>query len=743
MPPVAASFKLMGDALPEDAYAVRFEASEAISRPYSILVDFSTDDASFRADALLRTRLSLIVEGPRGEARYFDGIADRADLLHVAGARLFFRVRLRPALAALEHREDCRLFQSQSAPDVVRAIFAEAGFSDKVKWLLAKDYEPRELIAQYRETAFNFVSRLLEEHGIFYFFRHSADGHSMILGDDPSAFAPEEGSEPLVLSLAQEAGPGAVPLERFSRRRSLRASAVHLRDYDFEKPQVKPDAVIPAREAWPLIHYEHPGRFTRSAEGSLLAAARLSELRRDADIVRGASRAIGLACGVPFVVTGAAEDALNGEFVLTEMTTTGVQNPEAGVGSNACSNEFIGIPQNAPFAPPRRARRPRIRGIQTAVVTGPSSEEQAIYCDKYGRIKVRFRWDRINQQNETSSPWIRVSQIPLGGSMILPRVGWEVSVAFLDGDPDRPLVLGRLYNAEKTPPYALPGTKASGSIKSMSSPGGAGSNEIIMADSSGSQGFGVHAQKDLNILIGHNKVEEIGVDEAHSITVNESVSIGADESISVGGNQAVDVGAVHSQKISGGESITIGGNDTSNATANYVENIGGSRSYTVGGNQTTISNGIRVSVDGDLSRTVGAVEVIGSVGSISDEIGGNVTSTAGAVTLHLMKGVHAETIAGSKNQTSAAAELHLIKGNMDASCDATVTNLIGGLHYEKVAGDYSVKAPIVALIGAVGTFQGGGSSLKLGGGPVVVKGSKISIKTALLVKLGASLKMGS
>ena len=167
---------------------------------------------------------------------------------------------------------------------------------------------------------------------------------------------------------------------------------------------------------------------------------------------------------------------------MTELHTWGEQTLESGGPNEVCRNELQGIQVGAPFAAARRTKKPRIRGIQTATVMGPTAEEQAIHVDKYGRVKVRFHWDRVGQRNDQASCWLRVTQIPMGGSIILPRVSWEVSVAFLEGDPDRPFVLGRVYNAEKTPPYALPGTQTSGTLKSMSSPGGAGHNEIKLSD---------------------------------------------------------------------------------------------------------------------------------------------------------------------------------------------------------------------------------------------------------------------
>ncbi|WP_438036382.1 type VI secretion system Vgr family protein [Sorangium sp. So ce204] len=736
-----ATFSLEGDKLPADVAVTRFEAVEAISTPYTVEVRFATLDASFRVEDCLRSRLCLRVVDTSGKERLYDGIVDRAGFAHIVGESRQFDVRLRPALAALEHREGCRIFQEKTIVQVAQSVFEDAGFGDKVEWRIAKEYEPREFIVQYRESHLNFVSRLLEDNGLFYYFRHEAAGHTMIITDDPAAFEVEEGL-PVSFRMAQGGLPGSLPLSRFTRTRALRTSLVHLRDHDFEKPDVKPESALPRKEAIALPYFEYPAGFTKGSVGSRRAEARMRELSADADVCEGESRAAGLKVGEPFAVEGAAEPCLNGEFVVTRLVSRGNQTLTGGVTNYDVENHFRGVPKGAPFAAERRARRPRIRGIQTAVVTGSSTQEQAIHVDKYGRIKVRFFWDRQGQQDHTSSCWLRVSQIAMGGSMILPRVGWEVSVAFLDGDPDRPLVLGRTYNAEKTPPDALPAAKASGTLKSMSSPGAGGHNQIGMSDTAGSQGFGIHAQKDLNVTIKNDKVEEVTVNEEQHISVNGSRSVKVDDSTSVAGNQSLDVGAVLSHKITGNQSISIGGNDTTNAISNHVEKVTGNRSYTVSGNQITISNGVRHSITGDMSRKVGALQLSGSLGSINDNVLGGMTETVGAVKAQIINGSHGEQITANKDQTSLAAELHLTKGSL-SQVALGVTNMVGGLHYQKLDGDLVVQAPLITLLGAVGAFKGGGSELKLGGGPVVIKGSKIAVKGALVVKMGASMKLGS
>ncbi|MGH7296567.1 MAG: type VI secretion system Vgr family protein, partial [Polyangiaceae bacterium] len=393
-------------------------------------------------------------------------------------------VHLVPGLSALAYREDCRIFQNESIIDVLQTIFGEAGFAADVDLKIFGNYLPREYVVQYRESTLNFVSRLMEDEGIFYYFRHSAAGHRMVVADKEDAFQLEDGTPGAKLSMAQGAAEG-YSLTRFERTRSLRTTNVLLRDYDFEKPQLKPEGSQTKPDGWPGLYYEYPAGFTKSVDGTRRATARMRELRRDADVCRGESHSIDMRIGAPFIVEGVAEGCLQGEFVVTSLHSFGQQieasadMPIGGEldGAPTYRNTFTAIPLGAPYAPPRIARKPRIRGIQTVVVAGPSTtQDQTIHCDQYGRIKVHFFWDRVGQEDDKATCWLRTTQAMMGGSMILPRVGWELSVAFLDCDPDRPFTIGRLYNGANAPPYGLPGAKASGSVKSMSSPGGAWHN---------------------------------------------------------------------------------------------------------------------------------------------------------------------------------------------------------------------------------------------------------------------------
>ncbi|WP_437522415.1 type VI secretion system tip protein TssI/VgrG [Sorangium sp. So ce726] len=725
---------LKGGGLASDVRVLSYEAHEAISLPYAVRVEISTSDPSFRVDACLQRRMLLEVDDGHGGVRHYDGLPDRVGFLQVQAGEYRFHLRLRPALAALEHREGSRIFQDRSPIDVVKTVLADAGVDSGVEWRLRQSYAPREFLCQYRETELDFIHRLLEEEGVFYFFLHGPDGHRLVLGDDPAAFAPQDGVPEVLLSVRQGARAHARPVLELRRRKTLRTTGLALRDYDFEKPDVFPAASAAAPGNRAIHHFEYPGGFTTGAEGARKAARRLSSLRGDVDVCRGKTHAAGLLCGTPMTIEGAAEPFLEGEFVLTELRSRG------RLGAEACENEFAAIPKDAPFAPGRRTKKPRIGGVQTAIVTGPSNEPQAVHVDPYGRVKVRFLWDRSGKQDDTSSAWLRVSQLGLGGSMVLPRVGWEVSVGFLDGDPDRPLVLGRTFNVEDTPPYALPGAAARSALKSMSTPGGAGHNEITMSDTAASQGLSISAKKDLAIATGHDKDETVGGDEEHSVGSNYAVSVGANESIAVGANQSIDVGNALQNKVAGAQAISVSGDDQVHASADLVEKVGGARDYAVGGDHITISCGVRQQITGAFTREVGSVQTSVSLASIDDNMLSTYDETAGALIAQLVAGTSVESVATSKDQTSSAGEIHSV-GALSTQAGA-VKQLIGGLHLRDAGGDYVVEAPQIVLAGGVGRFQGGGSAIKLDGGPMTLQGAKIAINAALIVRQAASLKIG-
>ncbi|HXS18812.1 MAG TPA: type VI secretion system tip protein TssI/VgrG, partial [Polyangiaceae bacterium] len=481
-------FKLFGDGLPQGRIVSRFGLREGLSAPFRAEVEFSTTDLGFDVSSVLGKSAALQITGVQAETRYVHGMIAETRFVRAIANRLHFCLVLRPTLWGLSLREDCRIFLNKSLPDVLQALLKESGMEATSHFQLQGTFAAREFVVQYRETTLNFFQRLCEDAGIFYYFTHSEEGHQLHLTDGLEALK----DNPLVeLTATPMAGQGKSPIQQLSRKKSLRVSEVTLRDFDFKNPTTFPQATAPLTAATPLLLFDYPGKFDKAPEGDRLAKTRLKSERWDADFIELTCSRADLSAGGRLNIEGVDEEELAGEFVVTEAVYSGLahQAKEGRVAHYACHGQMQAVPLDSVYLPKRRAYRPKITGVQTAVVVGDDNSDQSIYVDKYGRIRVHFHWDRRGPFNETASCDVRVNQLPLGGSMILPRVGWEVLVAFEEGDPDRPLVMSRAYNAENMPPMALPAAKASGSISSKSSPGGAGSNEISMGDSGGGQGF--------------------------------------------------------------------------------------------------------------------------------------------------------------------------------------------------------------------------------------------------------------
>ncbi|MDU2611191.1 MAG: type VI secretion system tip protein VgrG [Pseudomonas aeruginosa] len=462
-----------------------------------------------------------------------------------------FQLVLRPWLWWLTLASNNRVFQNLATSDIVTTIFKAHGFTD-FKLSLTGSYEPREYCVQYGETDFAFVSRLLEEEGIFWFFIHEVGKHTLVLADSNDAFPPIPNG-PKVPYLDQEIGVRELHGIR-SAQYCLQAVAgtYSATDYEFTTPSTSLYSQAQA-EAGPRARYEHPGGYTAKGRGDALTKQRVDGLRSQEKRLIGESDCRWLVPGHWFTLSGHDDDSLNIDWVLTSVTHD---------ASHAhYRNRFEAIPKATAYRPARVTPKPRMH-TQTALVVGKAGEE--IWTDQYGRVKVHFHWDRHDQSNENSSCWIRVSQAWAGknwGSMQIPRIGQEVIVSFLEGDPDRPIITGRVYNAEQTVPYELPANATQSGMKSRSSKGGtpANFNEIRMEDKKGAEQLYIHAERnqdnlvendaslsvghDRNKSIGHDELARIGNNRTRAVKLNDTLLVGGAKSDSVTGTYLIEAGA--------------------------------------------------------------------------------------------------------------------------------------------------------------------------------------------------------
>jgi type VI secretion system secreted protein VgrG len=597
-----------------------FSGREVMSRLFSYQLEMFSAQDSIDPTALVGQSVTWRVYPAEGEPRAFNGYVSR----FTAGPRILrkyrtYRMEVVPWLWFLTRTSDCRIFQDKTAVEIIEAVFAKYGFASNYQKDLQGSYAKREFCVQYRETAFNFVSRLMEQEGIFYFFRHAAGKHTLVLADQMSACQPL----PLVKKVVYGAGdPGDDYVLSWEHEYEYRSGAWAQEDYNFETPSTDllatVNTVLPVPGASKYELYDYPGEYKDKGTGKGLTKVRMEEEEAGYEVVTGTSEIQELSPGGKFTLSGHEIESEQGKsYVLTSVShSASDQTYFNEEHTPEYSNQFTCIPDARAFRPPRLTPKPVIQGLQTAVVVGPAGEE--IYTDKYGRVKVQFFWDRVGSKNEKSSCWIRVAESLAGktwGSVFTPRIGHEVVVAFLEGDPDRPLITGCVYNNDMMPPYALPDNKTQSGLKTRSSKNGGSEdfNELRMEDKKDSEEIYFHAQKDFNRVVENNDTLKVGSAQADdgSQTIEiwkdrtETVKTGNEKVTIKQGNRDVEISM-------GNESLSIKmGNQTTKldlgaSSTEAMQSI----TLKVGQNSITIDQmgvtikGMMISIQGQIQTQV-------------------------------------------------------------------------------------------------------------------------------------------
>ena len=676
----------------------------------------------------LDATLAVVLDGA---SRTFSGVVLEAS--ERADRDEFFAVELVVAskLALLSLGRDHRIYQEMTVQDVVSDVMSRAGLSDLCEWSVNTSYEPHDNIVQYGESDYAFVTRLLHEEGIGYFVEQREDGERVVFFDDDTVFTAIDGESVLeVMRIRSERRRGIRRLEEVHR---VASDQVALRDYDPKSPGTDLTATAVAEGSTAREVYVHPGGYVNLQRGQRLADRLLERLRVRTRTLAGASDVLTLAPGRFFSVTGNVRPELDGDYVLVSVThRLRQQIDESGgrtVDSLTYDNEFEVIPTGVPYRPQEAAPQPVIAGVQHAIVTVPAGEE--IHADEHGRAKVRFLWDRSGITDDKSSTWLRVGQLALGGSMILPRVDFEVLVDFELGDLDRPAISGHLYNAEKPPPYALPAGKTVSSMQTATTEGGPGANELRFEDAAGHEEIFVNASKDL----------------VASVDNDTSWSVGANQTHEVGGNETLSVTADHTTNVAGNRSLSIGGNQDVNVGAEYGDGTGGDLSVTIGGNRFVKAGGDHTEdVAGSLTRTVGSLQAITGLAGVTRTIVGNSSTDVAAAWAEMAGGARGLSISGSYTETVGALKFIKAK-NVAVHCDAAYTmngaaELVkaggsrtddaGGALALTAGGAFKIKAKNIVLEAKSKlVFRGGGGVIELTkAGTVKIKAPSITVKNA-------------
>lgn len=574
---------------------------EGISRLFGFNVSLLSTLPNVAFTDLIGQRVTISIATAKGAFRYINGFISRFAQTGGDPRFSYYEAEIVPWLWFLTRNANCRIFQQLSIPSIIQKVFTDHGFTDFSNRLQGT-YSPREYCVQYRETDFNFVSRLMEQNGIFYYFEHDSGKHTLVMGDSPSVYkdCPIQSK----FSYQETSGPLGVPsnndvVTQWRVDQTMRSGKYTLTDFNFKTPSTSllsnSASMIEVGGNSNYEIFDYPGFYDNNSDGDQVSKTRMEEEEAPYAVISGGGSCRPFIPGFRFKLDGHYRTDLNGTYVLTELHhvgTLGDSYASGDLSGISYSNRFVCIPSTVTFRPPRLTPHPFVQGPQTAIVVGPSGEE--IYVDNYGRVKVQFHWDREGKRDQNSSCWIRVSSPWAGknwGAISIPRIGQEVVVDFLEGDPDRPIITGRVYNAEQMPPYTLPDYQTRSTLLSRSSKGGAtpNFNEIRFEDKKGSEQLFMNAEKDMDWRVEEESREFVGQ--------NRHLIVKQDQKELVEGSKSQEVKQDHLVKIDGNYSHQAGMNrDEKTGTAWAHE--AGQTIYIKGGMTVVIEAGMELSLKG-------------------------------------------------------------------------------------------------------------------------------------------------
>ena len=720
---------------------------ESLSEPYSLRMRLITEELGADVDALLGASCTLTLARSVAE-RAIHGIVRKVELVGNADERLRTEVTVVPALSLLDQRRDTRFWQDRTALDIVQEVLKvplrELG-RDLAVLADAQAYPRREYCVQYRETDLEFVRRLLAEEGVTFYFRHDLDAKAEVLTLlDPTSRAPVLAHpEPPELPI-RPPGTGTVSTESvtaFDWRRELASTSSVQRDWDWQRADAPynherrgQDDRSRDRET-----YDHDDRRIHADDGKQRARRRLEAMTAMKDCGVGRSDVPALAPGYLVKLARHPRQELDGEYLLARVEHRGDAPEAEALGDDAArdpryTNSFECVRAAVPLRPAPAPARPRVHGPHTAIVVGPPNEE--IHTDEHGRIKVLFHWDRVSPPDDTASCWIRVAQTWSGtgwGAMFLPRVGMEVLIEFIDGDPDRPVVTGCVYNSMHAPPYPLPQSKTRSAIKTESTPGGGGFNEISFEDAKGAEELFIHAQRDLKMVVLHDGGRNVGRDDSGSVGRDQSASVGNNRTASVGVNETATVGANQSVSVGANQSISVGANQSISVSSNQSTSVSGDQSVTVQGSRTTnVTGSDTVAVTGERSLRVD--------GGLNETISSGATLTVTGPRSVVVSATASETVGASRTVTVGGAQTHIV-GAAASLTAAAVAHTAAGTYVVQAGGALTVTAGLSADIGAVTVTIAGGAALNLicGGSGIQIDPGGVTINAGTIKIAGGSV----
>jgi len=697
------------------------DGTESMGQPFEYEVDLLSTDEQLDLTQLLGQPILITLELPNTQIREFSGYVTRFVLVGSVGRYVRYRATLRPWVWLITRRSNCRIFQNQTVPEVVLAMFREHGFSD-FKDLLSGSYRTWEYLVQYRESDFNFISRIMEQEGIYYYFTHAEGKHTLVLSDSYSAHQPAPGYEVIPYVARSRDHVMDDHIDSWRAIRQITSGAFTAADYDFEAPKAKLGSTLAPGAAYPGGEYElydYPGEFADNKQADEQVKVRLQAELAQHDVVRGEGNARGIHAGALMTLSDFPRVDQNKEYLITstsisirsegyESLIDATADPEAP----SFRVSFSAIDAKRNFRVPRTTPKPVVRGPQSAVVVGQGGQE--IWTDEYGRVKVQFYWDREGTFDENSSCWVRVAQLWAGsgwGGIHIPRIGQEVIVDFLEGNPDRPVITGRLYNADNMPPYELPANQTQSGIKSHSTKGGGQDNfnEIKFEDKKGEEELSIQAEKDMTTLVKNN--QNTTVKGSISVTIGEPEKPSSPDrtsTMNVKGKHSVDASDTMSMQAPNSVTLTCGGSSITLTPDRIVLKAGGGTEIAMDANgKFESSQGSKLFLDANAKlESSGGSSVLFDANAYVEASGGaNVLFDANV------------------NMLSAAGDQVLMDGSVKISGVASV----------------EVSSPKIVCTGeAEASITVGGQSVKLTPASADIGGAMVNVQGQSLVSIKAT-----
>lgn len=719
-------------ALPDNSLALHsLSGNEQLSELFNYTVDCVSENASLDLYDVLGMPIGIEFDTDKDGIRHMHGLVSEAAHVGNLGIYAHYRFTMTAWPWMLTRTTDCRIFTEMSVPDIIESVLSDNGFVDFDNRLMAS-YDAWNHCVQYKETDFDFISRLMEHEGIYYFFEHFEDKHVMVFCDGSTAHSTAPGYADIPhYPESTDQSRETEHLVNWHLKKKIRSGLYITKDFAFDQPKrdllVQNKGVTTGQYEGKEVYdfpggyaYQESGEMTRTY-GEQIAKARMEALTAPHEVTQSNGNVRGLNAGNIFTLTNCDREDQNREYLVLHASLhiqmDSFYSGEGG-GFVELHSSFQCMPSSVPFRPQRKTPKPEIRGPQTAIVVGAAGEE--IWTDQHGRVKLQFHWDRYGESDENSSCWVRVSQAWAGekwGSIHIPRMGQEVIVEYIDGDPDRPIVTGRVYNGDRPVPYDLPANATQSGIKSRSSKGGTPSNfnEIRMEDKKGSEELYVHAEKDQNNIVENDESTSVGHDRSETVGNDETISIGNNRAEDVGVDETIAIGNDRSETVGSNETISIGNDRTESVGANETVDIGSNRSVSIGLNK---SETVKV----NKSESIGVAKQLSIGGTYTVSVGGAVTETyASSQTSNVVKD-NTESIGGNQSIS--------VTGDQSVSTGKSQSVSVGASQTTKVTDDQTVSIGKNLTIDAgdrITLKTGSASILMKSDGTITISGQDISI----------------